>query len=319
MGRFRFSIFDFRFSVAVPVLVLAGVVASGGCETTPTADRGAGGSAEPIDLTAAVAAHNRRVRLIERCWARATVELEWTDEEGKEHWEQGDGPLIVRRPDRLALAIGKAGNTLLYLGANGERFWMLDLNADPAIAYVGGGPAAVPDEAPVERLPLPIRPDHLIELLGFTPLPPPEEAGSPYVRTDDGRASILLAGEDPDAGLLRRLVLDRRGRVRQVELITPDSRLVLRATLDDYEPIPTVPPAPDRQVPTYIALETGDGTGSATLFLSQLTSEADRIRDAAFDFRALRQVYGIGPEQIRRVVAEPVADGTAGPADAEMR
>ncbi len=122
-------------------LACAGLV-SGGCAQTqqPVLDAGTqAGDMPALAVPAAdevVRAHNERVALLDRLWARAVVTLRFTDESGDGRWEQGNGHFQVRDGELLALSIGKIGEVLLWVGCDAERYWLLN-RVDDDRAYFG--------------------------------------------------------------------------------------------------------------------------------------------------------------------------------------
>jgi len=74
-----------------------------------------------------VAAYNARVSAFGRVWARVTAVYRGVDDAGNRLSEQAEGHLQIERPDRVALSLGKLGETYLYLGSNESRYWWIDL------------------------------------------------------------------------------------------------------------------------------------------------------------------------------------------------
>jgi hypothetical protein len=152
-----------------------------GCETPGTS--GAKPNTAPI-ITAnlpplpsyaeTAAAYNARLVGTDRLVARANIRLTYFDKDGERRSEQPEGTLQIIRPDRLALSLGKAGQTLFWFGCDPERYWWIDLT-DKAmrVAYVGRHAALdAPGGAARQQFGIAIRPTDLIQLLGIVPLDP---------------------------------------------------------------------------------------------------------------------------------------------------
>ena len=60
--------------------------------------------------------YNRRVDRLDRFFARANLNVTYFDQDGEKRNEQPEGRLQVIRPDRLALSLGRAGQTLFWFG-----------------------------------------------------------------------------------------------------------------------------------------------------------------------------------------------------------
>jgi hypothetical protein len=117
--------------------------------------------------------YNRNLQGLKSLWAETSVEIKWTDDKGDSHTKQGDGHLLLQLPDRVALSLGAAGNTLLWTGCDDKRFWLFDMTGDQPRAWVGhhdavGKPGAKP-------LPVPLQPHDVPHMLGLLPLPAARE------------------------------------------------------------------------------------------------------------------------------------------------
>src|SRR5262249_54442096 len=150
------------------VLLVASLTCLTGCPTPPTREPKSVAPPGPAPAYADLAArYNANIAGLDRLWSRAVVELNWRDDRGKKRFEQGDGNLITGLPDRVALSIGKLGNTLFWAGGDAQRYWLFDLQGDK-VAYVGrhayiGSPCTL-------ESPLAVQPRDLVRLLGIWPV-----------------------------------------------------------------------------------------------------------------------------------------------------
>lgn len=144
----------------------------------------------PAEIPAAVAivdAHNARVGPLDRLWSRASVRVEGRDAEGSKFSEQGEGHLQVERPDRVAVTVGKLGEVYFALGANEDRYWLIDVSdSDRRVMLVGAQSLATPEKA--AALGLPVHPRDIPLLLGLMPLDAAAVSGPEW---DDGDRAVL--------------------------------------------------------------------------------------------------------------------------------
>ena len=145
---------------------------------------------------------NERTDLLERMWARAVISLRYVDVEGDRRSEQGDGHFQRRDADKLAISVGKLGETLFWLGADERRYWIFDLTtSDHTVCYVGRHDLLTLEKA--RRAGLTIPPHQYLRLAGLSPLPPePDDAELGW--TEEGLVRVTV----DDRGALWRLDLD---------------------------------------------------------------------------------------------------------------
>lgn len=263
------------------------------CESTPTTS----GDAQPLDPPQPYAelatAYNRRVAPIRRVWSRAVVEIEWTDGDGKKHLEQGEGPMIVRKPGELALAIGKLGVTRFWLGCGQDRYWFFDLADDKRVAYVGKQDRAVLSRT--RALPIPMRPDRLIRLAGITALPVFDDPSVVHVeRTAEGHR-ITLPADRELGGLRTQVNIDGQSRATRVRLMTARGELLVDASLARFEPmrIEGQPPGAWPDVARRIEVMLPRHQAKIDLFIEQLTDSEDKVKDVQFDFDRLTKALKV--------------------------
>lgn len=232
--------------------------------------------------------YNANAMRIDRLWTRAVVELKWTDDRGK-HYEQGDGNLILIKPDRVALSIGKLGNTIMWAGCDGERYWLFDLNE--AKTLYSGLHANAHRRDRATRYPLPVHPLTLLGLMGITPIP----ADSPAVLAgaeDRGDGDYMV---EPRGGGSRLWLDGASARVTRIDLLDAAGQTQATCRLSRWQRVAVrgLPPGALPWVATRLELTMADREGSMTLFLSDPTDgrEGDRIKDKAFDLAHLTKVF----------------------------
>jgi len=279
-----------RKAILFTLSALSVCVVNIACESTPTDAPPDAPPRPALSYAQLHAGHAARIAPIDQFWSRSVMEIRWTDEDGDRHFEQGDGPLIVRPPNELALAIGKLGNTRFWLGGNAERYWLFDLAGDERIAYVGKQSQVT--HAARQVLPLPIRPDQLIGLLDITPLPSPDAVADDVLITRDGDDHvILLPPEERLAGLMRKLRIDDRHRVTQIELMDRRGRMILTADLSRFArmDIEGMPSGGEPYVAQriHITIGAGEDATAITLFARSATQGKNKVKDQQFDFDTL--------------------------------
>lgn len=268
-----------------------------------------------VDYAELAARYNANIRGLDRLWSRSVVELRWKQAE-RSRLEQGEGHFLMIRPDRLALTVGKLGQTLFWLGCNGQRGWIFDLQSQPSVLYLYDSVQAVQADSLIAAL---LRAGGPACLLGLVELEP-EIAR--VVTVQEG-CWVLEPADVP-----MRLWIDPvRAVAVQVDLLDEEGRTLATAKLSRHEPVDLSPPAGFRPLlARRIEIVLADGQQRLTLFLSDVSAglAETRIQDRAFDLEAL--IRALKPEKIvpvGRQTAEDVsqsseltpADVPAEPAD----
>jgi len=233
-----------------------------------------------------LAGQREAVRGLERLWARAVVQVDGADAAGNELKEQAEGVLQVIPPDRLALSLGKLGDTLLYLGSNEERYWWFDLlDSDRRIAVIGRHELVTPEKA--ATLGVPVHPLDLVELLAITPL----SEGSEVLGWDTSGRVIV---EHPTRWGSRRIWLDPIDwKAWRVELLDEAGEQLASAELSDHARASV---AGDALTSPWVAgrLEVRAAGFDGEVRVSLYDQQNRRIRDIAFDLgRLANDVYKI--------------------------
>jgi len=273
--------------------VVAALVLSG-CAASPERGGGDAGFVERPEGTGAASSarlsfgavagrYNERASRLGVVWARAVVSARFRDEDGDRRWEQGNGHLQVERPGRVALTIGKAGNVLIWVGGDGERYWLMDLDA--GVAVVGRHDLA--DAEAAGRLGLAATPMELLELLGMTEMP----VGAAGARAwRDG--GLVMTERALGAGVVRHALDAKTYRPVRVELARAagaPARVV--AELDRYGPVRL--PGVGGYFPRLATLVTvRDLEADVELKISLGAMEAREIPERVFDLGFLLEAYG---------------------------
>ncbi|TVQ61160.1 MAG: hypothetical protein EA378_09955 [Phycisphaerales bacterium] len=197
----------------------------------------------PPSYSELAAAYNRRVQPMETLWARATVQVVQQTARGRETRDQGEGFLQLQRPRRLALQLGKLGETFFYLGSNDELYWWFDmLDRDNRRATIGRHDEASPEV--IEAFGVPLHPLDLLEVLPVTPMP--AEGGTVAWRADGRALRVRLparSGEklldlDPTTlDLLGAAIRSRNGEL----LLTAETQGTRSVSLPTGLPGPMIP------------------------------------------------------------------------------
>lgn len=270
---------------AALITLFIAMLALPGCPTRPTTGIDAGAQTPTPEYTALVKRYNANIEGASHLWSRGVIEMTWKDGE-KKRFEQGDGNLVAIVPDKIALSIGKLGNTLLWAGCDGERYWLFDMNGDKK-AMVGrhenvGKPCAKP-------LPAPVHPRDMVRLLGVTPINETKVPPAPAVEWHEGKLLI----EPPDTGT--RLLIDPKTALAvRIDLTDARGRSRVVCVLSRHEPMQVegkdIVNGP--KVARKFEVTVPGREGGATLFLSDLSDggDGDRIKDRLFDFETLTKV-----------------------------
>jgi hypothetical protein len=280
---------------ALGVLLLLGLTGCASTQPKPPSD------VPPLSYPQLRELYNRRAEKVPQVWARAVVEINYTDGKGKAHFEQGDGHLLLRKPADLALDIGKLGNVFYFIGGDATRFWYFDLHSDPSFALVGNhadiGKPGMPE------LPLPIRPDRLVQLMGVNALPDPQTPGLLLTREDSpaGPVDVVRFPFDPaNPTLVERIVIDGVKHVPTTITLLDGGQKLAEAQLGEYNAMKLTgaPPGAFPDIATRIAVSLPAQKATLKLFLSDaFDGKPTKVRDEKFNFDQL--VQDLAPQKVR--------------------
>jgi|GEM_PF-652796 len=239
----------------------------------------------PPSYAELASAYNARVAPLETLWARTNVQVVQRTARGRETRDQGEGFLQLQRPRRLALQLGKIGETFFYLGSNETVYWWFDmLDRDNRRATLGRHEDATPEV--IARFGVPLHPLDLLDVLPVTPLP---EAGGSVAWRADGRAyrvriparsgEKLLDLHPSTLALMGAAVRARTGEL----LLTAEVQGERNVTLPTGLPGPSIP---FRYVIDLPGIE-------AQVRMSVWDPEVRRLADLPFDPLALLERYRI--------------------------
>ncbi len=257
------------------------VVLVSGCASSPS---GPAGSRDGAPSYADVArAHNARAARLQRLWARAAVQLRYTDDQGRERRDQGEGHLQILQPGRMALSVGKLGEVVFWLGSDAERFWWFDLGEE-SVAAIGRHENA--NRPCAGELPLPVHPLDLLDLLGVTELP--ARSRSAPVIGPGGRVVVDVAAR---VGVRRVYFEPETMRPARIELwLAGETEPSVEAILSDYERVdlPSVGGV-DPRAASRVSVTARETGAELVLFLSDLNdgSRPGRLEPFVFDFGEL--------------------------------
>ena len=161
----------------------------------------------------------------------------FTDDENKKRSFNLEGGILFLKPRYLYFDLGQLGQTVMRFGSNAEEYWLW---IQPEVDTLWWGTYAGLEEGNPEAIP--IRPDLLIEALGFGQLPEAEGLdGDVVYRVMGEHNQLFWVGRDATgrACLAKEYWLDRRPphMIRKILSRRPSGRLDFYAELDDYQPI----------------------------------------------------------------------------------
>jgi len=275
-------------------LAVAGAVMLGGCglfhhdgDKTPAQVQ-----AGPLPSYAdAARQYNGAIRYLDRMNARVNILQTFFDEQGKERHEDPEGRLQMVRPDRLALSLGKAGQTLFWFGCDGERYWWLDLSGQPRIAAVGQHELF--DDATAKRVGVPVKPLDLIRLLGVVPMDPAAAGATQW--SSDGTL-LGITGPVGDRGFQRTWVNPKTYLPVTVEIFDRARQKVLVADHTGTEPVEFTRDMPGVEIWKVRAPSRVEVTHLATKTKLRITFTGVKdgpVSEQAFDLKTLLEKFPV--------------------------
>ena len=268
----------------------------GGCQGS-----GGSGSGKPEAITRhgpapayskAAAEFNQTVDHLDRISARANILLTYFDDEGNERHEDPEGRLQIVRPDKLALSLGKAGQTIFWFGCDAHHYWWIDLS-DKSKRYAAVGMHDKFTDATAARIGVPIKPLDLIRVMGVVKMDPAGRGATQW--SEDGRL-LGITEAIGDRGFQRTWVDPKTMRPVTIEIFDRGQNKVLVAEHTGDEPVEITrndpaaaashPRMPSRVEITHLETD--------TVVRLTLTGVRDGpISDKAFDLSVLLDKYPV--------------------------
>ena len=277
-----------RAAVARGALLLA-LTLVGGCppKTAPP-----GPVPVPVDevaVTTAIEEHDRRVERIPRLGARGSIDLRWVDEEGDSHFEPGLRlRLGIERPRNTALRLKKLEQDVFLIGSDDEHFWVFDRTQDEVVVSGGRHDAMLTTSV---ALPLDLRPLALLDLLGLSPLPPPDECTS----IEANEETFIVTA--PGAGGPMRVYLDRVTFLpRRVDSLDADGAVALTSTTRRYASVRVAGESAADLPRMATLIDVSDVDETVNLKIALDNEMDDEVSPALFDFERLKAY--LEPERI---------------------
>jgi hypothetical protein len=180
-----------------------------------------------------VTKYNKKINGLDRVWSRAVVEVTWKDGDA-DRFEQGEGLFIVEQPSNTALTVGKLGNIVLWAGSNTDSSWLLDLKEGDSTAYTIHN--ANIGNAAAKPLPVAVKPNDMIKLVGITKLDPNNPPSDPQVEwVDDDNAKGFLI--EPPGTNTRILIDPVTYLATRVEVLDANGHAVIDSHLSKPESV----------------------------------------------------------------------------------
>jgi hypothetical protein len=240
----------------------------------------------------AARAYNQNVKLLDRVSARVNILLTYFDDKGEKRTEDPEGRLQIVRPNKLALSLGKAGQTLFWFGCDPVQYWWIDLSdKNDRIAALGDHTKF--DDLTARRIGLPIRPLDMIRLMGVVPMDVSARGATQWA----GDGSLLgITSPVGDRGFQRVWVDPDTYRMRMIEIYDKSRTKILVAEHEGQERVDIrrdVPGAalahvymPSRVMVTHLPTDT-----TARITLTDVRDGP--ITDKAFDLKVLLDKYPV--------------------------
>lgn len=219
-------------SILLGALVVSGSLVGCGEKSDPTIEIEETDTTDLMEAAEPVRqAYNARVEQLKVLWSRGIVAFRYRDADSNRRDDQGNANIQMILPDRFAMRIHKVGETLLWIGSDEERYWLIDLLSEPSVGYVGRHEEFT--RAKGERVGLPVPPRELPRLMGLEPLPEFEPGGA-RLRDLTERSAII---EVPSRWGWWVYALDGEGRAEAIQLRDMDGTILLEADLEQYLPV----------------------------------------------------------------------------------
>lgn len=279
----------------LPLLMFALCGMLGGCATqvtqTDSFDAPAVTRDGPAPTYAAfAAAHNARVKGLDRLWARAELSLTYTDDEGEVQREEAEANLQYILPRKFSLLISKVGEFYFGFGSNDQKYWWIDVKNSPRTAIAGEHSKATQEK--VHRFGLAVLPLELIDALGIAPV----RASNPDIKTAwSVRGAWMIFREPLTGGLTREWWIETPtmwpGRIR---LFDKAGQELIDARFDQFNVVEgSGPPNALSRHPAKIEVRLPAKATTLKLNLNDMQNRGTKAGNAPYELDRLLKAYRI--------------------------
>ncbi len=218
-------------SIRARLIALAiGTVCASGCESTLQAGaRSSRGDDQPVQVV---------IGRINDNSAAMNFLLRGRSVKARGRWDGESfdlvGTLLYRKPRNLYLKLEHTLSKGIEVGSNDRQFWVWKRIKDDR--YWWGEYANIET---VEGGAMPVRPDHILEVLGLQFMPGEEDASQrPLFNVSDGFYELSYTSKDVEGAryLSRKVRVDREPPylIREILFYAPDGHPIVSATLSQY-------------------------------------------------------------------------------------
>ena len=233
-----------------------------------------------------------RTRKMSELQSGGTLELRTRDENGTTFEECA---LELWRDDAsFALRLRKLGERFLWVGSDGQAWWIFELMADPVrLVVLPPGETGGFSVGPGKGL---LNPDRLLHLAGLLPYDRIEEDTLGF--DDQGRVRFITVSDSKSAWRRTRWHLDPKTLLPAeiVALNDEDGEVLATARLSAYEPIAgrDLPLGAWPQFPRKVYLTLADDGADVRLFFNRPSARGTGIRPRLFDLEQLTKTFRPG-------------------------
>jgi hypothetical protein len=233
-----------------------------------------------------------RTRKMSELQSGGTLELRTRDENGTTFEECA---LELWRDDAsFALRLRKLGERFLWVGSDGQAWWIFELMADPVrLVVLPPGETGGFSVGPGKGL---LNPDRLLHLAGLLPYDRIEEDTLGF--DDQGRVRFITVSDSESAWRRTRWHLDPKTLLpaQIVALNDDDGEVLATARLSAYEPIAgrDLPLGAWPQFPRKVYLTLADDGADVRLFFNRPSARGTGIRPRLFDLEQLMKTFRPG-------------------------
>lgn len=275
--------------VAAVVVGLAALVAvacrSGGPSDAPV-------SRDPVPTVGQIAGvWNARVARLDRLWARTVVTMRYLDAEGEPRSAQGEGHLQRLDWYKVALSVGKLGETFFWFGGDRDRFWFFDLASGEMRRVVFGTHERLTRDKG-QLLSIPVPPRQYMRFAGLSAFPTRID-GATVRRV---RKGVLEVSFQDRSGDWVYEIEESTMHPLSITAVDAEGEPEVRSALSDYKTVQLENPGSGIfQAPSRIVIEHVPSETSITLAIDGQMIDGRRSnkpRAGAFDFEALVEALG---------------------------